>query len=420
MLNNPVVDSLEPVDLSPGRFPGPKVRCQPIDRFAQGLQPLRRRRMDGHVVIDRVVILLGQGRDLRPQRLTPEHRQRRRDRVRRPPIVPGAQHIDGFRELQFQGIAGVGRVVGLDQSRYQPRKGGQVGIIGGVDQRLEGEILAGAQDTDRMGCAGVFSGLVHVSREICGLERARARGGPGRVVAVVDPSARRVDDVRGLFEGDEPVPICRRVRSIDRLGVVEAIVALGHELRQQEGGFALRIGEQGVVRRIGGQAGDLQERRQVSCLGAAERLFQRFDRLEHEGHCDPLVPVGADDRAMVRVEDRESRRLAAVSLVGNGNRRDGHRPQLCAIFVEQLAVLPDDGFGELVDRVGAGRGVHPSRVGVEALIDKELTPGRGAIGVQSLIARHLQLGAEVEGRVRIDQQQGMAIPGAGGADSDSI
>ena len=52
--------------------------------------------------------------------------------------------------------------------------------------------------------------------------------------------------------------------------------------------------------------------------------------------------------------------------------------------------------------------IQPARV-VEALVDEELAPGHRAVGVEPLVARHLQLGAEEERRVRVDQQQRVAV-----------
>ena len=57
----------------------------------------------------------------------------------------------------------------------------------------------------------------------------------------------------------------------------------------------------------------------------------------------------------------------------------------------------------------AARSVHPADVRVEALIDEELPPGHGAICIQPFFAHHLQLGPEIERRVRIDQQQRVAL-----------
>src|SRR5437879_3857169 len=47
---------------------------------------------------------------------------------------------------------------------------------------------------------------------------------------------------------------------------------------------------------------------------------------------------------------------------------------------------------------------------VEALIDEELPPRGGAVRIQSFIARHLQLRAEKEAGMRVDEQQRTPVP----------
>ncbi len=64
--------------------------------------------------------------------------------------------------------------------------------------------------------------------------------------------------------------------------------------------------------------------------------------------------------------------------------------------------------------------MHPAGVGVETLIDEELTPGGGAVDVKALVAAHLFLGSKEEGGVRIDQQQGVVIDSVGGGDGDAV
>src|SRR3982750_4627619 len=65
-------------------------------------------------------------------------------------------------------------------------------------------------------------------------------------------------------------------------------------------------------------------------------------------------------------------------------------------------------LSEFVDIIDAARRVHPAGVGVEALVDEELTPRRRAIDVQTLVAGYLLLGAEEVAGVRIDQKQRLA------------
>ena len=57
---------------------------------------------------------------------------------------------------------------------------------------------------------------------------------------------------------------------------------------------------------------------------------------------------------------------------------------------------------------------------VEALIDEELPPGAGAIGIQALAAFDLGFGAEIEAGVRVDQQQRVAAGGAGGGQRHAV
>ena len=78
------------------------------------------------------------------------------------------------------------------------------------------------------------------------------------------------------------------------------------------------------------------------------------------------------------------------------------------------------GFEVFIDSVNAARGVHPTGAVVEALIDEKLTPRDRAIGVESFVARHLKLGAEEEGSVRVDQQKRMMRNSVRRRDSDAV
>ncbi len=49
--------------------------------------------------------------------------------------------------------------------------------------------------------------------------------------------------------------------------------------------------------------------------------------------------------------------------------------------------------------------MHPAGVRVEPLIDEELSPGAGAIGIQPVVARHLRFRAEIETGVRVDEEE---------------
>jgi hypothetical protein len=64
--------------------------------------------------------------------------------------------------------------------------------------------------------------------------------------------------------------------------------------------------------------------------------------------------------------------------------------------------------------------VHPAQAIVEPLVDEELAPGGGAVGVEAFAAGDLLFGAEEEAGVRVDEQEGAAIGGDGGRDRDAV
>src|SRR4030095_14103042 len=53
--------------------------------------------------------------------------------------------------------------------------------------------------------------------------------------------------------------------------------------------------------------------------------------------------------------------------------------------------------------------MHPANLVVETLIDEELTPRGRAVGVEALVADHLQFRTEEKRGVRVDEKQGLAI-----------
>jgi hypothetical protein len=110
-----------------------------------------------------------------------------------------------------------------------------------------------------------------------------------------------------------------------------------------------------------------------------------------------------------RVGGKGLRRHAARRAVRHLDDLDTHRPQLTAAAVKEPALCPHNGLSELIDIIRARRRVHPAHVFVEALVDKELPPCHRPIGVEAMVARHLQFRPKKERSVRIDEQQGMAV-----------
>ena len=63
---------------------------------------------------------------------------------------------------------------------------------------------------------------------------------------------------------------------------------------------------------------------------------------------------------------------------------------------------------KLVHKVGTGAGMHPAGGFIKPLIDKELSPGRGPVGIQTLFTDQVVFTPEEKTGVRVDQQQRVA------------
>ena len=141
----------------------------------------------------------------------------------------------------------------------------------------------------------------------------------------------------------------------------------------------------------------------------------------HETDGDPPIPFGADDRSMVRAVDGEAARLEPAIRA----HLDRHGIHEHRAFLTPIPIRPSGGGARhrlriLVDRIGAARGVHPPRAVIEPLIDEELSPGHRTIGVEPLLTRHLQLLAEEERGVRIDQEEGVPRRAVRGGDREAV
>ncbi len=169
------------------------------------------------------------------------------------------------------------------------------------------------------------------------------------------------------------------------------------------------------------QLHDLAETGVVLGLGTRVRLDERTDGALHQTHADPVVANLAHDGTVLRVIGRE--RPIGDSRgrpVGHDDPALPHRQFPIAIAVLAAAAAIPDRFEKLVYVLDPARGVHPAAVGVESLVDEELSPGDGAVRVESLVARHLQLGAKVERHVRVDEQERVVIERDRGGDRDAV
>ena len=97
-------------------------------------------------------------------------------------------------------------------------------------------------------------------------------------------------------------------------------------------------------------------------------------------------------------------RHSGVRLVWDGDLPDSHRTLLTPITVVERSVSLHDCLKEFVNVVDTTRCVHPTGVLIESLVHEKLAPRHGAVGVESLLANHVELFAEEERGVRIDEK----------------
>ncbi len=193
----------------------------------------------------------------------------------------------------------------------------------------------------------------------------------------------------------EPLVVRRRVAAVNGLCPVEFRVTPRHIVNVEIGDVAVGVGVERRIGRICLQLHDLLELVIVLRLGPPVRLHQCLHGLVHQGDGDPAIGVGAlsNGRAVMRAEnfDRPLCHRAVRRLVGDLDGRHDNGAFLGAELIKVLAVLFYDLLVEFVDDVSGARRVHPAEAGIEALIDKELSPRRRTVGVEPFAAGHLQL-----------------------------
>src|SRR5437879_2384132 len=64
--------------------------------------------------------------------------------------------------------------------------------------------------------------------------------------------------------------------------------------------------------------------------------------------------------------------------------------------------------------------MHPAGVFVEALVDEELAPGDSTVGVEPLVAEHLEFRTEEEGGVGIDEKERVVAGGVRRRDGHAV
>ena len=414
-------EPLEAVDVAPRRVPLAEVGRQLVDGRGQRGQALLARGLRSQEVVHRHPPLASLGSHARPHVLAPEHRHRRGHRRHRPPVVPPAQGLHCIGQPGLERARRGQPIVVFQQQRQLHRQLRQVAVERGRNQRLLCKALLAVEHHDGVHAARVLRSCVHVGRVVLPLRAERARYRVGPVVGVLDPAVGRVEHVGTFVHRHQIAPLGGRVAAVHGPAPVERRVPLGNEVGMEVGDVALGVGKHGVVGRVGVQVHHLLVLGEVLRLGAAIGLRERLERLVHQPDGHPLAVGLADDGAVVGAVDGELLlRHARGGLVGHRDRARRHRPLLGAVLVEDAGVLLDDGLQVLVDVVDAAGGVHPAGLLVEALVDEELSPREGAVGVEALAAGHLRLVAEEERGVRVDPQHGLARGGVGPGHREAV
>ena len=402
--------SLEAVDVAPGRLPRAEVGGKFVRSFGQRLQENVGNNFGADVVAQVDASFSRVRAEAALQVVSPKHGERRGHGGCAPTQLPAAQRVNLLRGLRLQGIIARRSVPGFDQRGDRPLKPRQIAVVGGGDERIERKILFVLQHTDGVHAARGFSAGFDIRRKIFLLRAVRARRGPRPIVGVVEPAVFGVQEVGRFIDRKQAVPVGRGIAAVHRLGPIEAGIAAGNEVAVKVGDIAVGIGEDGIVRRVGVQLHGLAEGFVVIRLGAQIRLRQGLDGLVHQPDSQPLAVGFANHRAMLRAVHGELFLGHAVGgFVRHGDFAGLDRKFLVAVLIEEAVAFFLDGLEIKAELAHSARGMHPAGAVVESLIDEKLAPGDGTVGVKTVFAGHLQFGAKEKRGVRIDEQQRVMV-----------
>ena len=149
-----------------------------------------------------------------------------------------------------------------------------VAVERGGLQFLQCPATAAGQQLLRMKPAEILPVGVHVFRELRRIG-AEFSGCPVRKgIGVLHPAVGGIEDARQLVEAELAAPVGRGIAAVDRLLIVETVVASRDELRAEVGDLTLVVGKDCIVRTVRFETGNFQERLQVLGPGPAETLLE--------------------------------------------------------------------------------------------------------------------------------------------------
>ena len=249
----------------------------------------------------------------------------------------------------------------------------------------------------------------------------------------MNPTGGGIKEADSLVDGVETLPFGGGVGAVHGLLPIEFGIAARGEVAVEVGDVAVSIGVDGVVGRVGAELHHLGELGVSAGFGALVGLGERGDGIVHHFHGDPAAVFFADDRAVVAEVGGDGALLHRGGAVGAGRGAVGEndflgdeRPGLGAVAIGGRGGAggrgrsSDDGLEVFVDHIGAVGSVHPAEAVVEPLVDEELAPSDGTVGVETFFADGVDLGTEIKRRVRIDEEQGVAGGGFGGGDGEAV
>ena len=245
-------EALEAIDVAPRRLPGSEVGGESVGSGGEGLQELLPGSSGGDVLFDGDACFSGVGElVLTTDVFAPEDGERggtesmaqRWSQVRRVAIWSAS--------LDFEGIGGGGVVPGFEECGDGFVEPGKVAVVGGGDERVEGEVFFVLQDADGVEAAGGFGAGFDVGGVVLLAQTAGSGSRPGPVVAVVEPAALWVEQLREFVDVEEALPVGCGIAAVDGFGEVEAGVAAGDEVAVEVGDVAVGVGEDGVVGGVG-------------------------------------------------------------------------------------------------------------------------------------------------------------------------
>ena len=85
-----------------------------------------------------------------------------------------------------------------------------------------------------------------------------------------------------------------------------------------------------------------------------------------------------------------------------------HRSLFAIVFVGQFVGTTINFFSIQIRHIGTAAGMHPSAEFIKALVNKKLSPGNGAVGIQSFFAYYMHFGPEVKCDMWVDVQNRIA------------